>query len=55
MVSFLTEQTVAEDSHGDGLVAALGVGFVDLDFLFELNSVMHLGSVLCGEFLGHLD
>lgn len=39
LVSFLTEKTVAEDPHGNGLVSAFGVGLVDLDFFFQLDSV----------------
>jgi hypothetical protein len=55
LVSFLTEKTITEDSHGDGLVSAFGVGLVDLDFLFQLDSVVDLGAVLGGWLFAHLN
>jgi hypothetical protein len=41
--SLLSEEAVAEDPDGNGSVSSLLVGFVDLQLLLELNSILDFG------------
>lgn len=46
LISFLSKQTIAQDSQSDCLVSSFGVGLVDLDLFFKFNSVLNLRTIL---------